>query len=321
MIFNSEPNKLDNLQVNVKELYKEYPVSEKSKINLHKGDIKHFYTFQKIYKNRLLPLKFRNKLWYLFHITNLDQFWFYEFKNYWSKFLKGRTLFGIIDFYFFKNIFRLKFQTVEVSDTEKVESHIAAWQKNEVLYQLLHLVQRESSINKLATIKQVRKYINFKSFLEFGCGTAPITKTYLTFYKKSAKTKIYISDIQTIAFHFATQRFSNYKNITPILLKEENDLLLTDEIKTDVIFCVTVFEHLNKPLETIKKIYKILNNNGVLVFDYILSDGDGLDTMQGIRERNDVLKFIEKYFIVLFGKVDYDNSMGRTIIRKKTNVK
>jgi len=319
MNFNKTPNQLDNLHIDVKKLYQEHSITEKPKVNLHKGDIKHFKSFQKIYKNKLLPLKFRNKLWYLFHMTNLDQFWFYEFKTYWKEFLGGRSLFGIFDFYFFKNLYRLKFQTVEVEDTNKVETHMKAWQQNEVLYQLLHLVQRESSINKLATIKLARKHIKFNSFLEFGCGTAPITKTYLTFFKKAKKTKIYISDIQTISFHFAAQRFSNFNNIKPLLLKEENNLLLTEDLKTDLIFCITVFEHLNKPMETIQKFHKILNKDGVLIFDYIKSDGDGLDTMQGIRERNDVLKFIEQNFTILSGKINYDKTTGTTVIRKIAN--
>ena len=310
------PNQLDNLHIDVKKLYKEHSVLEKSKINLHKGDIKHFKSFHKIYNSSILPLKLRNKLWYLFHMTNLDQFWFYEFKTYWKKILGGRSLFGIFDFYFFKNLYRLKFQTVEVEDTDKAETHIKAWQQDEVLYQLLHLVQRESSINKLATIKLARKHIKFNSFLEFGCGTAPITNTYLTFYKKALKAKIYISDIQTVSFHFAAQRFSNHINIKPLLLKEENNLLLTEEIETDLIFCITVFEHLNKPFETIKKFHKILNDNGVLIFDYIKSDGDGLDTMQGIRERNDVLKFVEKHFTILSGKINYDETTGTTVVRR-----
>jgi len=316
MNISETPNKLNNLHINVKELYSKFPLKD-SDINLHKGDIKHFKFFKKIYKTKLISLNFRNKLWFLFHTTNIDQYWFYEFKNYWSKVLKGRPLFGVPDFYFFKNTYRIKFQTVEVEDTNKPKNHVKAWQQNEVLYQLLHLVQRESSINKLSTIKLAKKHIKFKNFLEFGCGTAPITNTYLTFYKKSEKIKIYISDIQTISFHFALLRFSNNKNIIPILLKEENNLLLIENIKTDLIFCITVFEHLNKPLETIKRFYNTLNNNGILIFDYILSDGDGLDTMQGVKERSEVLNYIEKYFILLSGKIDYKNSMGTTVIRKK----
>ncbi|MEO0564494.1 MAG: methyltransferase type 12, partial [Chloroflexota bacterium] len=79
----------------------------------------------------------------------------------------------------------------------------------------------------------------------------------------------------------------------------------------------TVFEHLNAPMETIRRFHEYLNVGGVLIFDYILSEGTGLDTKAGLEQREDVLAFIEQHFDIVEGKIDYDRSMRLTVARKK----
>lgn len=272
----------------------------------------------KIYNNQLIPLKLRNYSWHLLKKLNIDIAWFREFRRYWTQVLGGRPLWDVHDFYFLRNSYRIRFQNNQLPDKSNSSMHLQAWQKPELLYQLFHQVLKESLFNQLEILSLMKKYKNepIKQVLELGCATAPITASLKEFFK-TKNIKIYISDIQTLAFHYAAHRFRHQKNITPLLLKPENDFMLTDDLKIDVIFCVTVFEHLNKPLAVIKRLHNILNRDGLLFFDYIKGDGGGLDSVQGVLERDDVLNFVGAKFELIHGCVSNKNSMGLTVVRKK----
>lgn len=79
---------------------------------------------------------------------------------------------------------------------------------------------------------------------------------------------------------------------------------------------MTVFEHLNKPLETIKIFNKTLNPGGLLFFDYIKSKGEGLDTHHAVKERDSVLNYVNKKFDIIYGRITKEKNMGLTILRK-----
>ncbi len=310
-----ESNYLDNLVIDLKKIYHEYPIDKKEFISQSKASV---IPFQKIYNNRFIPLKIRKYVYHLLYRTNIDATWIQDFQSYWSTVLHGRPLRNIHDFFFFKNVYRMKFQDNQVPDTSDSYTHLKAWQNPELLYQIFSFVANEVYSTSLGYTQHISRHRNVKSVLEFGCGIAPITKTLFDFYyHKYANTKIYISDIQTVAFHYAAYRFRDKKNVIPILLIPENDFMLTLNDTVDVIFCKTVFEHLNKPLETIKIFKDVLNKDGLLIFDYIKSEGEGLDTMSAVRQRNDVLDYIRGNFEVSFGTISKDTSTGLTVVRKR----
>lgn len=85
----------------------------------------------------------------------------------------------------------------------------------------------------------------------------------------------------------------------------------------DVITCLAVFEHLNNPLDTIQRFHAGLQKGGLLFMDYIKGDGGGLDTIQGVRERDAVIDYIQKNFECLHGKISKETSMGLIVLRKK----
>lgn len=153
--------------------------------------------------------------------------------------------------------------------------------------------------------------------LEFGCATAPVTASLYEFYRPESQFKMYVSDIPTLAFHYAAYRFRYCSNVIPILLKPENDFILKLPDKLDVIFCITVFEHLNQPLETVKIFYNLLNPGGLLFFDYIKGSGKGLDTQHAVRQRGSVLDFIGDNFELIEGQLTKDSDMHLTIVQKK----
>jgi SAM-dependent methyltransferase len=314
-----EKNYFNNFTIDVKKLYENHPVNKK--INPKKNQIYFMNNFfNKIYRNRLIPLKIRSYLWYYFRQTNLDLSWFNEFNKYWIKILGVRSLKNVQDLFFLRNLYNMKFQGNIVPDTNNQNIHLEAWQRPELIHYLLYNVTNERLYNEHLILKLLKKKKKrFRSFLEFGCGTAPITTALFEFFRLPKNIKIYISDIQTLAFHYAAYKFRGCSNVIPILLNPKKDFLLDLNDNVDVIFCITVFEHLNKPLETIKIFHKLLNYNGILFFDYVknpIDISDGMDTQHGIRERNEVLDFIMDNFKVVFGKIKKEKSVGLTIVKK-----
>ncbi len=304
-----------NMQVNVSELYAQYPPENREDVS----DDWLKDPFHKVYRTSWLPLRARNYAWHWWRRTGLDQSWFEVFQRYWSQVLGGRPLWGPEDLYFLRSWYRLKFQQSNVPGAAGAEQHLSAWQQPEVLYQLLHLVYKESRANELALLNlmgQVAPRWPAKS-LEFGCGTAPITTTLLEFWPKSRQGLIFISDIATLAFHFGAYKLGCNQNVFPLVLDPADEFQLKTEGKVEVIYCMTVFEHLNRPLDTVKRMHEALEDNGILVFDYILGEGAGLDTIQGVQERKDVLGYIADNFHVRYGKLDTEKSMGKTIVSKK----
>jgi SAM-dependent methyltransferase len=158
---------------------------------------------------------------------------------------------------------------------------------------------------------------NARVIFEFGCATAPIMTSLFEFHPSAKNYKVYISDVKTISFHYAAYKFRQFANVIPILLSTENAFLPILPEPVDVIFCITVFEHLFGPLAVIKTFHQLLAPGGLLFFDYIKAAGDGLDTKQGVEERDAVLDYMSQNFNVLSGAISKDKSMGLTIIQKK----
>lgn len=317
IFYSDADNKYDDLRVDVNKLYAEFPFNKKSVD--YAGNLNN-YRF--IYRCFFLPLKLRKIVWHLFHRLNLDLAWYYDFKKYWGRVLGGRSFWSVYDLFFIKNIYRMKFQRNVVPDTDSSDVHLEAWQRPELLFQLLHLVCRSGYSNQIDLIRRVlnhKKLYKVNNVLEFGCGTAPIVSTFFDFFKRSEKIKYTIADIKTVAFHYAACHFSGNSNVKPELLGADNNFMPDSSSKYDIIFCMTVFEHLSDPLQIIKHFNEMLNENGLLVFDYILGDGDGLDTKRAASDRSIVLSYVNENFDVLYGDVDPGKSLSLAIAKRKNN--
>ena len=147
-----------------------------------------------------------------------------------------------------------------------------------------------------------------------------MTQTLIDFDPRFEQGTYTVADIETVAFHYALQRFGTFPNIRSVPLTPKNNLQMTDSNEVDCIFCITVFEHLNEPLETMKYFHKILSPGGLLFFDYFLGDGEGLDTINGVRDRQAVLACLDENFEILKtngGKIDPTQSLFLTLARKK----
>jgi len=312
-----ESNFFDNLLINVGELYERFPVHAKTdpKPCLVQSMQSNFH---KIYRNRMIPLRYRDRFWQISRRLNLDLTWFDEFRSYWSTVLKGRPLFNVHDFYFLRNLYRVRFQNNQVPDTSDACTHLEAWQRPELIYMLFHQVLKESISNQHPILELMWKYADRlpAAILEFGCGTAPIATSLFEFCRPKNQ-EVFIADIQTVAFHYAAYKFRSCSDVIPLLLLPQNDFLPSQEKALDVVFCITVFEHLNKPLETVDALHRMLKRDGLLFFDYVKGLGCGLDTRQGTEQRSAVLDFISKHFDIVHGQINKEETTFLTVARKR----
>jgi len=314
----NQSNFFDKLIVDIPKLYNEYPINKKEipQPNFVPCLNNAFY---RLYRNSLIPLKYRRYAYRALRQVYVDLTWFNQFKEYWCKILHGRPFWGVQDLFYLKNLYRSKFQNLALTDSNNSYAHLNAWQQPEMIYSLLHYVAKESITDHVYIVQHFNRLVKNKKklkLLEFGCSLAPIT-TALYSFNRIKPEQVYLADIQTLPFHYGAYRFRHSSNITPLLLSPENDFTLQINDSLDVIFCVEVFEHLNKPFETVKIFYEKLNANGLLFFDYIKSNGEGLDTIEGLEQRSKVLNFIQENFEILVGNVTKENNSGLVVARKE----
>jgi 2-polyprenyl-3-methyl-5-hydroxy-6-metoxy-1,4-benzoquinol methylase len=238
--------------------------------------------------------------------------WFSDFKNYWIDCLHCRPIYFHDFFYLYSN-YRSKFSDVAVFEGADSKQFFDSWQSYANIYLIFHSVYKYA-LNPLSYYSY-KKYLKPNmNVLEYGCGIAPITFSALK-YGHLEKSHFTIADIQGYTFSYAKWRLSHVKNVK--IVNIEPDKLPIFPYKYDVVFMMAVFEHLPNPLDVVKYIYENLEENGILIFDYIKAEGQGLDTLESVRERKFVLEFIETNFEVLFGKINYENSCSTTIVEKK----
>lgn len=309
-----DSNEFDNLRVDVPRLYAQFPIEKMGDLD---PDASGKELSSRLYRTRILPLSLRLKIWRLLFRSQIDQAWFNIFNQYWVRILGGRPLWSIHDFYFLKNVYRAKFQSNVLPDDPTF--HLAAWQRPELIYQLFHLASKETAFADANLVRRALKLAGGGSrlqWLEFGCGTAPITDSAVRFFPLPSKCNLVIADIQTLAFHYAAYRFRNTPAVKPIQLTDPRDLKL--EKPLDVVFCIQVFEHLPNPLETAQQLAGLLRPGGLLVFDFIKASGEGMDSASAATERPAVLRFLTQQFRIA-GKAELntEKSLNQTFAIKK----
>lgn len=270
---------------------------------------------KRVFKRRplyLTALLVKFGLWQRLIDSGFVRDWFNEFSDYWVNCLGCRPL-KLHDFFYLYSHYRTKFQKVAVGDNADVREFMEAWQRCENIYSIFGSAYKYA-LSPLSFFPY-RKYIrNAESILEYGCGVAPITFSSLK-YGNFKHTKFTIADIKQFTYHFAKYRLAHLTNVTFINIKPATVPKFPG--KFGAVFLMELLEHLPNPLEAVKHIYQNIEDNGYLVFDYIRGEGEGLDTIKSVREREQVLGFVEEKFELIKGRIDKETSMGVTVVRKK----
>ncbi len=285
-------NAYDRLVVDVPALFARFPLAERRRWGSQPAD-----ATGRLYAARFAPLGVRRRARQLLHRLHLDLRWLRTFDAYWTTVLGGRPLLAPEDFHFLRGVYRLRHQDNQVPDTDDPAVHTAAWQQPELLYQLFAQVHREQLSPRLDAAAWLRR-LGARSFCEYGCATAPVTAAYREFF--GSRVSAHLVDLPTVALHYAAYRFGADDLVVPHAL-EPAARLMPPDIAVDAIVCTTVFEHLLDPLEVAHRFAGMLNPGGHLIFDYMETAGDGLDSIHGARQRGAVLDFIDSRFEYLSG--------------------
>jgi len=307
-------NKYDDVCLDVVQLLHEqtsklsaYNPNTKSGDNL--GFLGHIRSRLQLYLTGLL---YKTGIYQRLIYSNIKLGWFYEFHDYWVNELGNRPI-NPHDFYFLLGVYRQKFQYVEVSDSATDEQHIKAWRDPRNIY-LLFANQYKYALHPFSAHRFIRYIPKGGSMCEYGCGFAPISASLCKFWPYQ-NVKVTCADIPTIMFHFLRWKFRNKKFIRMLEISPSNDEPLDNEF--DVIFCLTVFEHLPRPIPIIKHLHSKIKSGGYLIFDYIKSEAKGLDTSGALKDRNTVLQYILDNFKVIEGQISFDGRSVSTTVCKK----
>ena len=254
------------------------------------------------------------KLQELLVTTGLKRKWFDDFYRYWREVLNGRPL-TISDFLMLLHDYRKKQQFVSELNWETPTAHVNNWQNP------IHIYATLSNTRKLALYPLVGrglwKHIPKRaSILEYGCSLAPYYHCYRAFFSHLQCHWI-LADIPNFPFHYAKYLYQD-EGVKFITIAESDFRNpLKEESGFDVIILTTVLEHLDDPLEISDYLLDRLKPNGLFVFDYIISEGKGLDTPKALEMRAACLRRILERVELIQGKVHIPHHVGLCIGRKR----
>ena len=306
-------NHYDDVKLNVEKLLQTQRAATTPDPHSHSGqDLTPIQLVESILARYSTAALYRSGLWRRLIYTHLKLDWFFEFRDYWINELGLRRI-EPHDFHYLHSVYRKKFQQLSVEDSATHDQFLTAWQDPSTLY-LLFAYQYKLALHPLSAYT-LAKYIPRRAdVLEYGCGLAPITKSLANFYPNK-KLRLTAADIPSHMLHFVGWRHRNQPFIDTLSLNPADNTPLTDTY--DAIACMTVFEHLPHPLPIVKHLHAQLNPDGIFMFDYIKSEGTGLDTASALRDRQQVLAFITKHFTILRGSIPTDGSNVKAVICKK----
>ena len=249
--------------------------------------------------------------------ANLRLDWFREFQDYWSGELGNRPI-QIHDFYFLSGVYRQRLQASRFESLENPElasdaKHLEAWRDPRHVYYLFSHPYREA-LSPLRVHPYVRHLRRGGRVAEYGCGTAPILAALAGRYRH-LNLRLVGADLPHLLFHFARWRFRDAPFVTMVPIEPGNDAPLTGEY--DAIFCLETLEHLPRPIPVLEHLHRVLKPGGALIFDYVRSDGTGLDTATSLRDRLPALRFVLEHFDIVSGRVALDGSHVEPSVARK----
>ncbi|MBI2060092.1 MAG: methyltransferase domain-containing protein [Nitrospirae bacterium] len=241
--------------------------------------------------------------------------WFDDFSRYWSNVLHGRPFWSVLDFFLLLHDYRKRQQHVAPLEWGDPARHLANWQHPSQIYATLHGV-RHLALHPVECLELWHRVAPGTRILEYGCSFAPFYSCYIEFFSHLDCHWV-LADIPGFPFHYAKYLYRNDAQVDFITINEgdfQNPLGGGD---FDVIILTTVLEHLDNPLFVSRYLLKKLKPGGLFIFDYIKSDGIGLDHPKALELREDCLNAILEETRIVFGRIDDINkSVGLCIAEK-----
>lgn len=233
-------------------------------------------------------------LWESIITTGIVKAWLEQFVDYWCDCLNGRPL-SVNDFLSLYFHYRCNFQQIYKSDWSSSEQHVQNWQRPENIFLTFQLVLR-TALHPIRSFDFLSLLKPGSRVLEYGCGSAPMYNTWRRF-KPYMPCSWTLCDIPGFPFHFVrhvcgADSAATFVTIYPDMFVNP----LEGMPPFDIIILQEVMEHLDNPMQLIKQLTDLLKKGGLLFLDYVVSDATHLDTVAGLEQRMEVLKFLENKF-------------------------
>ena len=272
---------------------------------------------------RLLATGFliRLRLWEPLIMNGLVRTWFHDFMGYWHDVIGGRPIPTVADFNALLHDYRKGQQQVDQLEWADSTQHVVNWQDPIHIYQTFHNA-RKLALRPVIGLRLWKLIAARSRILEYGCSLAPYYYCYRRYFSH-LRCSFVLADIPNFPFHYAKYLYGQdadvqFKTINPDDFADPlADASSTDQTRFDTIILTTVFEHLDDPLFAATYLLDRLNPNGLFVFDYIRSEGLGLDHPNALETREATLTTILDRTEVVYGSVDdLEESIGFCIVRK-----
>ena len=271
-----------------------------------------------IVKLYLTRLGIRFGIYEFLVVNGISRRWLDDFRSYWSDLLDGRPLWNTIEFFMLLHEYRKRQQHTSQLEWDDAGQHLANWQHISQIYSTLHFV-RKLAVHPIVNNNLWRKVSKSGRILEYGCSLAPYYYCYREFFSHLG-CKWILADIPNYPFHYAKYLYRNDLEVDFVTINAADfKNPLGEASDFDVIILTTVLEHLDNPLLVSEYLLNRLKLGGLLVFDYIKSEGTGLDHPKALEMREDCLKSILERTQVIYGRInDINKSIGLCIAQKKT---
>jgi len=239
----------------------------------------------------------------LFNAPIHDPHWFARFQSYWSQVLGGVKI-DLGDYYFLRSTYRQKCEDrnrLSQIGWDDGTQHLANWQHPANLFHTFHFALKDARVPvKGGTSLARRTFGPGKRALEFGCGLAPMYAAWRRYYSHFPMQWT-ILDIENFPFHYACQLYGKDASCecVPVAVERMDAPLSGQSQGYDLIYCQEVLEHSHAPLSTAQYLLDHLNTGGMLVFDYMKSDGHGLDTPAGVEGRQETIAYLRQYLDIV----------------------
>ena len=292
------PNYFDDIRIDINEMHR--------KVNQESP--RHPFNQFSLTKKILHKILYRIKLYPKLIESGFIRRWFSEFNFYWQKEIGARPL-KFHDFFYLYSNYRVKFQNIKLEEEDNPNKFLQDWQKPANIYQIFSCTYQYSTnpFSYLPFKKYLKKNDNI---LEYGCGIAPIT-TSLVHYRPN-KYNLTIADIPQYNYHYAKWKLKKFK----VKTIDIDPTKIPPLEKYNVVFIITVLEHLTDPLEVIKNITDHIKPGGFLIFDYIMTDGEGLDTKNSLDQKKKVIEYIKENYKIIKGDLNTNKSIKASIAKK-----
>ncbi|MCX7164738.1 MAG: hypothetical protein NTV11_00500 [Rhodocyclales bacterium] len=300
-------NYFDNLRIDIEKSHQAIDHLSVQKVRNRKSVLANLFSYG---VNALLQ-KFR--LQEFFAVSGLKRAWFDDFHAYWADVLGGRPL-TVLDYFMLLHDYRKRQQHTKELSWDTPDRHVANWQDPSELYSTFAFT-RNTVLRPIVGRALWGHLKKGSSVLEYGCSLAPYYNCYRSFFSH-LDCSWRLADIANFPFHYAKYRYRrdegvSFHTISADSFKEP----LGSTESYDVIVVTTVLEHLDDPVYVSDYLLSRLNTNGLFVFDYVISEGKGLDTPKALKMRSECLDLILSRVEIISGKVDSAENVGLVIGR------